>query len=479
MLPWELARFRITKDRIFPKFATEDDLDLAKEIISLFQEGRKLGEIKEEAEYLEKVYDYKLVRGLLRLLTRLCEFEADSPIPPIEIRRKLFSHGPVLDGEERDVIIQNVKKELGVDPIRYIFSDLEEEKKIVRFKGISTEDLIKWYNLSLLQTLLFKAYKLTVYVSSNWKEIIRRAKWLGLMYFAYENPLRLEFLGSAVLVKLTEKYGRNLATLIPYIVSSKDWKIEAEIVLGKKIKRVYKLELSNYNNIKEIELEEKRFDSTIEEKFYQDFLSIIKGWKIIREPEPIVVEERLFIPDFLVEKEGIRVYIEIVGFWTKEYVKEKLEKLKKVKEPILILLNEELGKEKFQGMNVILYRKKIDISQVYKWLKQLEDKMLKNMKVDYEISGDIINLSDIAKKYSVPVEVIKKNLKNFPNYVLLKNYYVSEKIMEKLKDEDFNNKKLSELIEKYGNFIVEALDYLGYRLQWKGISDAIVIRDKK
>ena len=479
MLPWELARFTIVNNKVIPKFATSEDIDLANEILSLFREGKKLGEIEEEVEYLEKIYDYKLVRGFVRLLTRLCEFEADSPIPPIEIRRKLFQYGPILDEKEREKIIEKVNKELGVNTIRYMFSDLDEEKKIIKFNEIKAEDLIKWYNLSLLQTLLFKSYKLTVYVSSNWKEIVKRAKWLGLMYFAYDKPLRLEFVGPATLVKLTEKYGRNLAVLLPFIISSPEWKIEAEIVLGKKTKRIYKLKVENYKELKAIEIDEKRFDSSVEEKFYNDFLSVAKDWKIIREPEPLVVDNRLFIPDFLVEKGNLRVYIEIVGFWTKEYVKEKLEKLKKIKEPMLVLLNEELGKEKFQGMSVITYKRKVDISQVYKWLKQLEAKYFGNLTIDYNISGDVVSLTDIANKYSIPVDILRKNLKSFPGYILLKNYYVSEKVIEKLKQEDFNNKKLSELLSRYGNYIVEVIEYLGYKLQWKGISDAIVIKEKK
>ncbi|BAB66692.1 DUF790 family protein [Sulfurisphaera tokodaii] len=479
MLPWELARFSIVKDEVLPHFATNEDLDLANEIISLFKAGKKLGEIDEEIEYLEKIYDHKLVRAFVKLLTRLCEFELDSPIPPIQIRRELFKYGPVLDEKEREDIIQKVSKKLGADIMRFVFSDLDEEKKIIKAPTISAEDLIRWYNLSLLQTLLFKAYKLTVYVSSNWKEIIRRAKWLGLMYFAYDKPLRFEFLGPATLVKLTEKYGRNLAVLLQFIISSQNWKIEAELVLGKKFKRVYKLKLANFKELKELVIDEKRFDSSVEEKFYKDFTNVIKGWKIIREPEPLVVDNRVFIPDFLVEKGNLKVYVEIVGFWTKEYIKEKLDKLKKVKYPILILLNEELGKEKFNGMNVITYKRKIDISLVYKWLRELENKYLNEVKVDYTISGDIISLNEIASKLSLPVEVIRKNIKIFPGYIFLKNYYVSEKFLEKLRNENFDNKSLKELVSAYGDYIVEVLEFLGYKLKWQGISDAIVIKDKK
>ncbi|MCY0883551.1 MAG: hypothetical protein OWQ50_07195 [Acidianus infernus] len=46
--------------------------------------------------------------------------------------------------------------------------------------------------------------------------------------------------------------------------------------------------------------------------------------------------------------------------------------------------------------------------------------------------------------------------------------------MEKLKEENFENKKLSELIKIYGDYITEVLEYLGYKFKWLGITDAVV-----
>lgn len=477
MLQWSLARFKIAKNEIIPLFT--NDVELAKELMSFLKVGEKIGEIKDEIKYLEKIYDYKLVRGLFTLLIRASKLEESSPIEPIILRRALFEKGPVLDEEEREKIIEEVRKKYGVDPIKFMFSDLDEERKIVELPQITAEDLIKWYNLSLLQTLLFKAYKLSIYVSSNWKEIIKRAKWLGLMYFAYEKPLRIDFIGPATLVKMNEKYGRNFAVLLPYIVSSENWKIEAEIVLGKKKKRIYKLTVENYRNLKAINIETDRFDSSVEEKFYTDFTSVVKDWKIIREPEPLVVGNRLFIPDFLVEKGKLKVYIEIVGFWTKEYIREKIEKLKGIKEPILVLLNEELSIGDFSSFNVIKFRRKVNVGEVYRWLKNIEEKEYSTMKIDYTIDSgrNVVSIKEIAEKYSLPSELIRKNLKEIPGYVFIKNYYVREDFLEKLKEIDFSGKKVSELRSQYGDFIVEVLNYLGYKLIWKGVTDAIVVKN--
>ncbi|AAY80966.1 DUF790 family protein [Sulfolobus acidocaldarius] len=477
MLPWELARFKIQGSRIIPLFI--DNSEIAQEVLDLFQKGERLGNVIEQAKYLEKIYDYKLVRGLIRLIIRVTSLEEDSPIDPSILRRELFSRGPVFDKKVKEDVIEEIKKKYNIEPIRYMFSDLDEEKRIIEKPNISADELIKWYNLSLLQTLLFKGYRLSIRVSSNWKEIIWRAKLLGLMYYAYKEPLELEFIGPATLVKMNEKYGRNFAVLLPYVVSSPDWSIRAEIVLGKLKKRIYKLEASNLKNLREIKIDEKKFDSSIEEKFYNDFTSILKDWKITREPEPLVVKDKIFLPDFVAEKGKLKVYIEIVGFWTKKYLQNKLEKVSDVENPLLLLVNEELSIDgKIDLPNIILYKKKIDVMKVYKWLRDYERQFLQSLpnNIDYTIEGDVVSVSEIANRLSLPLEHLRKNLKNFPGYILLKNYYVKEDLINKIKSYQLEGRKLSDLKKEYGDYIVDVIDYLGYKLMWRGLTDAVVVK---
>jgi hypothetical protein len=51
--------------------------------------------------------------------------------------------------------------------------------------------LLKVYSLSLLQIIVFNDFVM----NEGWKDLVRRIKMLGLMYLAYENPLRIEILG--------------------------------------------------------------------------------------------------------------------------------------------------------------------------------------------------------------------------------------------------------------------------------------------
>ena len=84
------------------------------------------------------------------------------------------------------------------------------------------------------------------------------------------------------------------------------------------------------------------FDSVVEEKFARRFGAVSDsiGWRLIREPDPLIVSGgRALISDFMFEKYGRKVYLEIVGFWTSEYLERKLKKLADI-----ILANESARK---------------------------------------------------------------------------------------------------------------------------------------
>nr|MDQ3975464.1 DUF790 family protein [Thermoproteota archaeon] len=95
--------------------------------------------------------------------------------------------------------------------------------------------------------------------------------------------------------------------------------------------------IDNYSNIKNTIFEKSlssfssthpTFDSSVEQKFAVKFEQICSDWRLVREPDPLIVSDgRGFIPDFAFEKYGIRVYLEIVGFWTNEYLLRKIQKI--------------------------------------------------------------------------------------------------------------------------------------------------------
>ncbi|MEM2794173.1 MAG: DUF790 family protein, partial [Candidatus Methanomethylicia archaeon] len=267
MLPSSLLRVRRVGVRIYPVFAgfSYSNLYIADQLINLFKLsiGKTLGELQKSLEDLEiefcnlyKIH-YKLYRGLLTiLLRRVKTVKPKTPINPIAVRMMLFKasnmmfKGAVLTDDERRKVIEYVAGDLGISTseVEKCFDAVYEENEVIEgFEDLDSETLLKQYNLSLTQTLLFKSLKLNIeshITGSEAKRLLWNVKRLGLLYFAEKiaNGLRISIDGPASIIRSIERYGTLIAKLIPYIVSLKSWIIEAEI-RGKK--RSYKFTLTS------------------------------------------------------------------------------------------------------------------------------------------------------------------------------------------------------------------------------------------
>ena len=71
------------------------------------------------------------------------------------------------------------------------------------------------------------------------------------------------------------------------------------------------------------------FDSQLEEKFCRKWGDDPReGWRLYRECVVLYQNQKVFVPDFLfVHEDGRKVALEIVGFWTPEYLSAKKKTL--------------------------------------------------------------------------------------------------------------------------------------------------------
>lgn len=575
MLPLQLLRIKITNKgkNISPVFCRPVDdsfheLKLAADLIKQFEESFRKRETKrllgERIALLESSFDdYKLVRGLHTLLERRCIFSswnhAESPanitgnysvnnLDPFNIRKNLFeeslAQGYALNDRERKEIINSVASKIRISHetiIREMWADLEENMVLEGFKTIEPEKLISWYNLSLMQTLLFNSTKLEFCVRGgfNWKRTLRAVKKLGLMYnlhyrqkerpqedqkkasnqkpnedinpadsgsgnsahasSKYDNNVLCSIDGPLSIFKLTDRYGTSIAKLLPSIIVSEEWSIEALIVrktatLGKKIYEFMTSSaespdlpsesdlFANNSNIKNRILEktsssfsslDDSFDSSVEQKFASKFEQFSNGWKLIREPDPLIMSNgKGFIPDFAFERYGIRVYLEIVGFWTNDYLVRKIQKIADIMslassssstsdssalaphpsfeaKDFFIAINMDtyvsgsgLQSEKvlaslrlsdyIEKNHLIIYKNdNVPIKSILDHLRTIDLKMIEKLARDNHIRlveelnriivndsdtmsnlSDIISLEKIAEKYNIPVESILQIIKD-------------------------------------------------------------------
>jgi predicted nuclease of restriction endonuclease-like RecB superfamily len=80
------------------------------------------------------------------------------------------------------------------------------------------------------------------------------------------------------------------------------------------------------------------FDSGLEEAFARKFGEVRNGWRLHREAILLEAGESLVVPDFVfVHDDSTEVALEIVGYWTPEYLAEKLGKLAKISGANLII----------------------------------------------------------------------------------------------------------------------------------------------
>src|SRR5215203_5165214 len=126
MLTADLAMSWQRGDRINPRYIDVEDeeyLRVAEDLVALFvsHEGRTRAALEESLqEYVGTGTDYRILRGLIKLLTDRCEFETSAPAEPAEVRRTLFlrarARHPIAAAEARAEVVGEVARELTCSP---------------------------------------------------------------------------------------------------------------------------------------------------------------------------------------------------------------------------------------------------------------------------------------------------------------------------------------------------------------------------
>lgn len=98
------------------------------------------------------------------------------------------------------------------------------------------------------------------------------------------------------------------------------------------------------------------FDSELERRLHEEFAAYelageAHGWRLEREPEPIIVGDTIMIPDFALTRGARRVYLEIAGYWRPEYRERKLRKLRVLRGAVsLIVAAPEAARAEYEGV---------------------------------------------------------------------------------------------------------------------------------
>lgn len=492
---------RVSKGKVHPIYAALDyaTIGLAERMLEAYRSsvgGKKAPLMQRLKSFEDEDFDYRLVRGLSALLERRCVFATESAIDPEQARSMVFeesSRRKVVDVNERTQVIRDVSLKLNLLPDaleKSLWSDVEEELILKEFNPLDPTNLIKYYNLSLAQTTLFKSLRMEFTSSGNWKNIFRAIKRLGLMYTVEQagEGYVVTLDGPLSLFKMTDRYGTSLAKLLPQIICAESWRFKADII-GRMKTRIFTFEATSdeVSSIMEnVEREDQQlYDSTVEERFARGFNSLGTGWVLRREPKPLLAGSHVLIPDFIFEKYGIKVYLEVVGFWTQDYLERKISKLNALRDvDIIVAVDESLACSKLQRLRgkVVYYSKNVPIKPILDHLRKHEDEVV-NMhigalqKQSIQIKGDMVSIEDLASAYNVSPESVRRTLQEVEvkGYRRIGESFVSVKKIEELEEkiESLEEAKLSEavaIIEASGlQNPQQVLQALGYTVIWEGL----------
>mgnify|MGYP000854488063 FL=1 len=575
-----------------------ENLELARLLIETFEQhiGKTYGALLAELEGYEEM-NYRFIRGLSQLLGRRTVIETDAAVDPSLARETVFEacEGMALSPAERKEALQKAAKKLSVsvrELEKALWADLEENQVVKSFLPLSPAELIRQYNISLTQTLFFRALDLDIWIKGDFQKLLWKILRSGLMYSLEdtdedkdeqdrekEEPekkpiekledkpeelkaVHLHLDGPASLFRISERYGNSFAKIFPDLLRSKGWRLKAGILhKGYQGKRILEFTLDDSEEafkptpeaamypdiplqelqikeekgeyqarIQETDVEEAVYDSTLEQMFGSLNLG---SWKIKREPTILKAGKQAFIPDFALQRDSIKVYLEIVGFWTPEYLEKKIEKLKQVKEPVILLIDRKLkcSEKDFPSQEIIFFDRKIPANEVMQILRKYEEKKLSEDRLrleemEFPISGELVSLEEIAAERGVMAEALKevitdriasagelekaresgkaidlkkareieelresgkteefrkfKNLEKYQDYVLLENYLIHEQLLEKI-DLELEKpgavKTYADAVKVFEGFELDrslyypVLNYLEYKVTWTGLSE--------
>lgn len=448
-------------------------------------------------------YEYRFVRGLSLLLDRRGIFTCNSKVNPPDLRKKIYEIeerlGLPTTLKRRQQIIESAALELSLESQTVencLYADLDDELILTNFKSPSALELLKQYNLSLMQTLLFDSTELTFNISGDWQKLFYGIKKLGLMYEVFQdNGFWVKVDGPASLFKLTKKYGSSIAKLLPVIIANPQWGINAK-VLWRYSNEICAFRIENKKHgslLPDHEAQPLAYDSVIEQRFASQFQAVGSGWSLKREPEPVLAGSQVIVPDFSLERAGLKVYLEIVGFWTEAYLLRKAEKLKRVQDMMILLVDEALACEKFAALekrpqlHFIYYHNEVPLAPVLRYLGSLfeevkaeEIKVLESLPVRF--TEPVVNYAEFAQRIGFSTEAVQTFLTaNAPSgYVAMPNDLVSEgKLLHvsglieehQKKSVKLTLNEITRIIEAEGVSDVSCvLTMLGYRISWHGIS---------
>ncbi|MDY0003459.1 MAG: DUF790 family protein, partial [Polyangia bacterium] len=360
-------------DELVPGYLREPDFGWLRALIDAYTRhvGRPVRELNEhlEAPLVSPAPAHRL-RLARHVLGRQWATLPAAKLPAAKAREALFAAAAARPEAPRRELLGQVARRLRVSPAALeeaLFADLPGERRLGPApEGMEPGELALRVNLAMAQGLLGRARELRIHLVGQARAVVRQARWGGLLCQVRprdpEGSAVLEISGPLALFRRARVYGRTLAALVPLLPRCQRFALLARCEVGG-AERVFRLQTGDPVFPSQVS---PGFDSRVERRFAEEFSRLALDWDLLREPEPVGVGDQLIFPDFALvhRRQGWRRWLlEIMGFWTREYVERKLDLVRGSGLSRLILavdsdLQGDLG-ELPPGVRVLRYRRRL------------------------------------------------------------------------------------------------------------------------
>ncbi len=356
MLTADLAMSYRRGNRISPRYLQSDDprhLQTAADLALIVEQhrGRRRAELERALdEYIGVGTDYKILRGLIKLLTDRCEFETAGAKDPAEIRRALFTKAAayhselaemalVADDQLRQLLIAEVAAELECSPeevMAGLYADLSGNQRLVAFEEMSAEDLLDRYNLAQAQALLYRCSEMRLRIEPQEPGVTRRLfaeiKSFRLIHAIRGNPASgydAQLSGPVSIFHRSQRYGVQMAVFLPALLLYPGWRMRAEI--GTKTGAAFfELDSKQKHLRSHYVADDLRPQNLQIAKLLEDFGKLDGEWGAQPSQELIDLGESAFVPDLVFTRDGDDpIYLELLGYWTPRSLNERLKEFER------------------------------------------------------------------------------------------------------------------------------------------------------
>jgi uncharacterized protein len=338
MLTADLALSYRRGEEIRPRQVNPADprwLGEAETLVRLFKEhaNHSRGQLDESlGEYVGAGTNYRVVRGLVKLLLDRSEFATETSVEPAELRRLAFEksrEAHPLDGSE-------AARALGCPPetvLAGLYADLPARQKLISFDEPDAAELIDRYNLAQAQALLYRSVRMRITARPQPPEgyralftAIKAHKLIHSIAGSAEAGYEIDLDGPVSLFHRSQKYGVQMAVFLPDLLACAGWRMRAEIATGHGT-AFFDLD-SDRHGLRTHAPEGWAYENPVRDKLLESWGRFDTEWALEPSREVVAAGASAFIPDFALRHPGGQLlFIELLGFWTPEHLTARLGEL--------------------------------------------------------------------------------------------------------------------------------------------------------